>query len=136
MKLINPDMPEPYCYESDYRKIPREYLNLRIPQGRGNVKWQPFATMPEQYERLEQYMLDQNKVERPLLSDDQLRTLNEKLIDKMFNNPYIKLSYFTDGYINEETGYVHKFDVHNIELQLSVNGEIIRFSLLDIVEIK
>ena len=81
-------------------------------------------------------MLDQNKIERLLLSDDQLRTLNEKLIDKMFNNPYIELSYFSDGYINEETGYVHKVDVHNSELQLSVNGEITRLSLLDIGVIK
>ena len=24
----------------DYRKIPREYLNARIPKGRGMVKWQ------------------------------------------------------------------------------------------------
>lgn len=136
MKVINPDMPEPFKYETDYRKIPREYLNANIPQGRGNVKWQPFATMPEQYERLEQYMLDQNKVERPLLSDDQLNHLNEQLIDKMFNNPYIELKYFENGYINEETGYVHKVDVLESELQLSVNGEIIRFSLLDIVEIK
>lgn len=121
MKVINTDMPEPYKYETDYRKIPREYLNPKIPQGRGNVKCQPFATMPEQYARIEQYMLDQNKIERPSLSDDQLRTLNEKLIDKMFNNPYIELSYFEDGYIKEVSGYVHKVDVHNSELQLSVN---------------
>lgn len=136
MKVINPDMPEPYKYETDYRKIPRKYLNPKIPQGRGNVKWQPFATMPEQYQRLEQYMLDQNKVERPLLSDDQLNHLNEQLIDKMFNNPYIELRFFEDGYIKEISGYVHKVDVHNSDLQLSINGEIIRYSLLDIVEIK
>lgn len=33
MKVINPDTPEPYCYESDYRKIPRKYLNPVIPKG-------------------------------------------------------------------------------------------------------
>lgn len=70
------------------------------------------------------------------MSDDQLKTLNEKLIDKMFNNPYIELKYFEEGYIKEISGHVHKVDVHNSELQLSVNGEIIKFSLLDIVEIK
>lgn len=136
MKVINPNMPEPYKYESDYRNIPREYLNPRIPIGRGSIKWQPFKTMPEQYERIEQYMLDQNKIERPILSEDQLRTLNEKLIDKMFNDPYIELSYFEDGYINEVSGYVHKVDVHNGQLHTSVNGEIAKLSLLDIVEIK
>lgn len=110
-------------------------INPNIPQGRGNVKWQPFATMPEQYARIEQYMLDQNKIDRPILSDDQPKTLNEKLINKMFNNPYIELNYFEEGYIKEITEYVHKMDVHNSELKLSVNGVIKTFSLLDVVEI-
>lgn len=38
MKLINPDAPDEYKYETDYRNIPREYLNPKIPQGRGIVK--------------------------------------------------------------------------------------------------
>lgn len=38
MKIINPNMPEPYKYETDYRNIPREYLNPRIPTGRGTEK--------------------------------------------------------------------------------------------------
>lgn len=46
-------MLEPYKYETDYRKIPRKYLKPRIPKGRGNVKWQPLATMPKQYQQLE-----------------------------------------------------------------------------------
>ena len=58
----------------DYRKIPREYLNARIPKGRGMVKWQAFKTVPEQYEILEQYIKDQNKIPMPLLSDCLLYT--------------------------------------------------------------
>lgn len=38
MKIINPDVPDEYKYETDYRKIPREYLNSHIPEGRGMVK--------------------------------------------------------------------------------------------------
>ncbi|XVL15685.1 hypothetical protein ABLV88_07995 [Staphylococcus equorum] len=52
--IINQDAPDEYKYESDYRNIPREDLNPRIPQGRGMVKWAPFATLPEQHERLNQ----------------------------------------------------------------------------------
>ncbi|WP_198645506.1 YolD-like family protein [Staphylococcus ureilyticus] len=76
-------MPNKYKNETDYRKIPREYLNPRIPKGRGMVKWQPFKTMPEQYERLEQYMNDQNKIDKPTLRDHQLADLNDTLILKM-----------------------------------------------------
>lgn len=46
MKIINPNMPEPYKYETDYRNIPREYLNPHIPKGRGIVKWNAFKTIP------------------------------------------------------------------------------------------
>lgn len=70
------------------------------------------------------------------MSDNQLETLNEKLIDKMFNNPYIELSYFNDWHTNEEIDYVHKVDVLESELKLTVNREIKRLSLLDIIEIK
>ncbi|OLN94366.1 hypothetical protein BMJ13_00070 [Staphylococcus saprophyticus] len=43
MKVIHPNGPDEYKYTSDYREIPREYLNPRIPKGRGIVKWQPFV---------------------------------------------------------------------------------------------
>lgn len=36
-------IPEEYKNETDYRKIPRKYLNPRIPQGVGIVKWAPFV---------------------------------------------------------------------------------------------
>ncbi|WP_204180529.1 YolD-like family protein [Staphylococcus sp. GDY8P95P] len=76
-------MPNKYKNETDYLKIPREYLNPRIPKGRGMVKWQAFKSMPEQYERLEQYMNDQNKIDKPTLNDHQLADLNDTLILKM-----------------------------------------------------
>ncbi|HCY1035894.1 TPA: hypothetical protein O0748_002476 [Staphylococcus aureus] len=36
-------IPEEYKYETDYRKIPSEYLNKSIPKGRGMIKWRPFV---------------------------------------------------------------------------------------------
>ena len=30
--IVNPDAPHDYKYESDYRNIPREYLNPRYTQ--------------------------------------------------------------------------------------------------------
>ncbi|EJY96519.1 hypothetical protein SARL_02110 [Staphylococcus arlettae CVD059] len=72
MKIVNPGAPDEYKYEADYRNIPREYLNSRIPKGCCMVKWQAFKTLPEQHERLEPYTQDQNKIDRPSLSDHQL----------------------------------------------------------------
>ncbi|WP_411848337.1 YolD-like family protein [Staphylococcus xylosus] len=46
-------------------------------------------------------MLNQNKIEKPILDDDQLNELNNTLIFKMYHDPTIELRYFVDGYIKE-----------------------------------
>ncbi len=53
-----------------------QVLDNNIPMGRGMIKWAPFATLPEQFETIQQYIIDQNKSTRPVLSDDQLAELN------------------------------------------------------------
>lgn len=129
-------MPEPYCYETDYRKIPREYLNPNIPQGRGIVKWAAFKTLPEQYERLEQYIKDQDKIDKPTLSDHQMSELNDTLLMKMFHDPQAEVSYFENGYINKVEGFIHKVDTHNQALQMYIEGGLFTLKLSEIVEIK
>lgn len=110
MKVINPNLPEPYKYETDYRKIPREYLNPRIPKGRGIVKWQAFKTMPEQYEILNQYIEDQDKIDMPLLSDEQLQEINEKVTHKIKHHVIADVSYWKNGYILSIQCYINKVD--------------------------
>ncbi|MDK9857689.1 YolD-like family protein [Staphylococcus equorum] len=134
--IVNQDAPGEYKYESDYRNIPREYLNPRIPEGRGMVKWAPFATIPEQHERLKEYIQDQNKIDKPILDDDQLNELNNTLIFKMYNDPSIELRYFENGYIKTKVGYIHKVDVYTETLILYEESGLSKVNLLDIVEIK
>lgn len=136
MKIINPNAPDEYKYETDYRKIPSEYLNPRIPKGRGKVKWAPFATIPEQHERLKDYMEDQKKIDKPQLSDHQLSELNDKLAYKMFHDPQITVSYFEGGYIKKINGFIHKVDTYEQCLHLYEETGLNQIRLVDITEIK
>lgn len=111
MKVINPGMPEPYRYETDYRNIPREYLNPRIPRGRGIIKWQPFKTIPEQYKRIDEFVEDQNKIDMPVLSEDQLSILNDKITYIMHKNIYCTLSYWCNGYIQTVKGRINRINI-------------------------
>lgn len=113
-------MPEPYKYETDYRKIPREYLNPRIPEGRNMVKWQPFKTMPQQYEMLDQHIEDQNKIDMPLLSDEQLQEINEKVHEIIEKNRISEISYWDNGYIYTIKCYIKKVN------QLNGNMEVLK----------
>ncbi|WP_215387602.1 YolD-like family protein [Staphylococcus aureus] len=111
MKVVNPDMPEPYKYETDYRNIPRQYLNPRIPQGRGAVKWQPFKTISEQYKRIDEFVENQNKIEMPVLSEDQLNILNDKITYIMHKNISCILSYWHNGYIQNIEGFITRINI-------------------------
>lgn len=106
-------IPDKYKNETDYRKIPREYLNPRIPQGRGIKKWQPFKSLTIQYEMLDQYIEDQNKIDMPLLSQEQLEEINDKVNYKIESNVVSEISYWKNGYIYSMQCYIKKVDEIN-----------------------
>lgn len=99
-----------YKHETDYRKIPREYLDANIPQGRGMIKWAPFAVMPEQYERIKTFIENQNKITMPSLSDDQFNILNRRLIEKYTTHQLAMISYFRNGTIHSIVAYIKRID--------------------------
>ncbi|HDF3232994.1 TPA: YolD-like family protein [Staphylococcus aureus] len=111
MYVINPELPVQYKYETDYRKIPKELLNSNIPKGRDKVKWSPFKTVSDQYKLLDDYIEEQNKVDMPLLSDDQLQILNETVYYNSMNNILTEISYWDNGYINSMECYINKVNL-------------------------
>ncbi|EWA82059.1 YolD-like family protein (plasmid) [Staphylococcus aureus] len=129
-------IPEKYANETDYRKIPRKYLNPNIPQGRGMKKWLPMATIPEQYERLEQYIQGQNKIEKPLLSEDQIENINDTLASKMSDNTLAKIQYFANGYIKSVQGIIHKVDTLDSVLYIYTDDVLMPVKLTDIYNIE
>lgn len=138
MKIINPDMPEPYKYETDYRKIPREYLNPHIPTGRGIIKWNAFKTMPQQYEILDQHIEDQNKIDMPLLSDEQLQEINEKVHEKIQKNRVADVSYWENGYVYTLQCFINKIDIleGSMIIKKIDNQGIVKLTLNSIVSIE
>lgn len=81
----------------DYRDMPIEKLDSNIPQGRGMIKWAPFATMPEQFETVERLVDDQTKISRPELSDDRLEEMDRILKKAHADKRRIKVEYYYDG---------------------------------------
>ncbi|MDW8565426.1 YolD-like family protein [Staphylococcus shinii] len=130
-------IPKEFKDETDYRNIPREYLNSNIPKGRGMVKWQPFATLPEQFETIQQYLIDQNKIDRPILSDDQLSELNLQLHQALHIEQYITIEYYQSGWLEHITLKIKNIDMVHMYLEgYSLNNlEIIKLSLFDITRI-
>ena len=131
--VINPDMPDKYKNETDYRKIPREYLNPNIPTGRGIIKWNAFKTIPEQYEILASYIENQNKIDKPILSVDQLDQLNIIVNQKLQDNSLCEVLYYNDGYIDRVLGYIDTINVQEKYVKLYSESEVVTKIKLDMI---
>ena len=70
--------------------------DINIPQGRGMIKWAPFATMPEQFENVSRMKVEQAYVPKPNLTDELQQELELKLRELLGRN--VILRYWQDGY--------------------------------------
>ncbi|HCC4639697.1 TPA: YolD-like family protein [Staphylococcus aureus] len=127
-----------YEEETDYRNIPSELLDSNIPVGRGMIKWAPFATLPEQFETIQQYIIDQNKNTRPVLSDDQLAELNIRLHEALQYAQPVEVKFYNNGFVDSVRLTIYRIDAINYEIDGYVYNQQQRqkisiFDILDIV---
>ncbi|EMN1017901.1 TPA: YolD-like family protein [Staphylococcus aureus] len=127
-----------YEEETDYRNIPSELLDSNIPVGRGMIKWAPFATLPEQFETIQQYIIDQNKITRPVLSDDQLAELNIRLHEALQYAQPAEVKFYNNGFVDSVRLTIYRIDAINYEIDGYVYNQQQRqkisiFDILDIV---
>ena len=87
-----------------------------LPEGkyndRGMRKWRPFASMPEQYIGLNKVLEGLNKVEKPILSEDQQEQINEVLLSSLQANKKVHLTYYKRGELITETCSIDSVNVH------------------------
>ncbi|HDB3148092.1 TPA: YolD-like family protein [Staphylococcus aureus] len=127
-----------YEEETDYRNVPRELLDNNIPMGRGMIKWAPFATLSEQFETIQQYIIDQNKITRPVLSDDQLAELNIRLHEALQYAQPVEVKFYNNGFVDSVRLTIYRIDAINYEIDGYVYNQQQRqkisiFDILDIV---
>ncbi|SDK75355.1 YolD-like protein [Jeotgalicoccus aerolatus] len=70
--------------------------DINIPQGRGMIKWAPFATMPEQYENVRTLHENNTHVPKPNLNTDLQQELELKLRELVGQN--VILRYWQAGH--------------------------------------
>lgn len=81
-------------------------------KGRGMVKWQPFASMPEQFAGIREIMSELNKVPKPMLTQDTKERIERALIDSAQKQEDILISFYRDGFISNMYITVIRIDLH------------------------
>lgn len=89
--------------------------NWGVPRikGRDMVKWQPFKSLPEQYDVIGQMIEEQYKVPKPVLTDDTKERIERGLNESLQNAKEILVSYYKNGYIPEEHITVTNINIHS-----------------------
>ncbi|MGE6539363.1 YolD-like family protein [Bacillus luti] len=63
------------------------------------VKWQPFASMPEQFVVIKEMIQEQTKGPRPILTPDAKERIENKLLTSFLGEEEVLLTYYKDGYL-------------------------------------
>lgn len=118
----------------DYRELPQSELNSNIPQGRGMIKWAPFATMPEQYENVNKMIESQLHVPEPSLTEDLIQALELKLRELIDCN--VVLRYWSVGYEYQIECKVEHIDNWSRVVSVSKEGNLIYVEFKHIYEVR
>lgn len=99
------------------------------------VKWQPFASLPEQANYINRLIHEMNKIEKPILSEDQMNELNEKLYLCFENKEYVRIQYFHEGYLYLVEGIIYKVDSLKHKIMVENKEKRQYFSIANIIDI-
>lgn len=83
---------------------------------RGNLKWQPFL-LPEHRDRLKELKNEEQKIEMPVLDQQQLEEFNQVICDAMAFNQPLEITYYQNGKMKQVICHVHYIDTHLHELR-------------------
>ena len=98
---------------------------------RGMKKWAPYKTLNEQWSTLEELHKNEEKVERPTISNEVAEEINDKLVN--YNGEELEFYYYKNGRILKEKSTIKKIDTMERRIYLT-NG--VKIILKDLVGLK
>ena len=83
---------------------------------RGMKKWAPYKTLEDQWSTLDRLYKSEEKVEKPLISNEVAEEINEKLVN--YQGQELEFYYYKNGRILKEKSTIKKIDAFNKKLIL------------------
>ena len=101
---------------------------------RGMVKWAPFNSVINGSEILKEIKFEKNKVAKPILSEEQIRELEEKIITAYSGNILTSIYFYKNGHINIINGRITKLDSVNKIIIIDNKSKIYFNNIINILE--
>ncbi|VEU80525.1 YolD-like family protein [Haploplasma axanthum] len=88
---------------------------------RGIIKWSPFDSLAGFNDLYTELKYKLGKMDKPILSEDQLNEMDINLNKAISNNCEISVTYYQDGYRKNIFGYISKIDYLNMCIYIERN---------------
>ena len=98
---------------------------------RANVKWAPFAAVVQGSSMINDVLSKRGKVEMPILSEDQIQVLEEKINEAFHNNEYVKIKYYKDGRFLVKEGKIKRIDKYERKIVFFPNFPLFFSQIVD-----
>ena len=92
---------------------------------RGMKKWLPFDSLTDTYNMKKELNKKKIKIEKPDLSEDQLESIEEKILEAYFNKDIIKIHYYFNNNILIRQEKIKSIDNNKKQIILSDNTKIL-----------
>lgn len=86
---------------------------------RGMIKWQPFNSVISSKQVVKSLVHEKEKINRPILSSEEIEELEEKIIDAYYCQSDVTLQYYKNGYIEQAKGKIKKIDCISKKIYLN-----------------
>ncbi|EOP53806.1 YolD-like family protein [Bacillus nitratireducens] len=100
------------------------------------IKWQPFASMPEQFAVIKEIISEQTKVPRPILTQDAKEMIENKLLCSFLGEEEVLLTYYKDGYLYKN--YITVININPINETIICTDAFYNkrmFKFVDVIEV-
>jgi hypothetical protein len=101
---------------------------------RGIKKWAPYKSLVEQEKYLKKLHEDGQKVEKPLLSEDEAQEINEILVN--YQGEELEIKYWRNNKINTVISILNKIDPNNKKIVLPERRAIYFNELVSLTKIR
>ena len=100
---------------------------------RGMIKWQPFDSLINSKQVINDILQAKKKINKPILSLDQQNYLNTLLLESFYNQSKVIIKYFFENNVNTITGTISHIDQNK---KLIVVNDIKNLHISQILQIK
>ena len=99
---------------------------------RGMIKWQPFSAVIPGNIIINEVLKQKNKIKMPILSEDQIFLIEEKILDSFYKQTPIKIKYYKNYSFYIKEGIISKIDTNFKKITINNKSELYFKQIIEI----